>query len=292
MQKETIQAYSRILHRELVAAMGCTEPIAIAYAAAKCRQVLGMEPEHCHVLCSGNIVKNVMGVTVPNSGGLKGIDVAATLGVLGGNADRDLEVLASVTEAHIAKAKQLLAQDFCSCALVQNVENLYIQIQLRAGEHSAVVEIRSYHKNITKIEKDGELLYQQEVSCNEVPVKEDPDKALLNIAEILEYGDLLDDPEVIRVGRHLLYIVALTAPFQVAQVISRGCLNGAGDTKFTAVVSFMSIALVRPVLTYVLCYPMGLGVYGAWISLFIDQVTRFVFTAFRFRGSAWYQKKI
>lgn len=101
-----------------------------------------------------------------------------------------------------------------------------------------------------------------------------------------------DDPEVIRVGRHLLYIVALTAPFQVAQVISRGCLNGAGDTKFTAVVSFISIAQVRPVLTYVLCYPMGLGVYGAWISLFIDQVTRFVFTAFRFRGSAWYQKKI
>ena len=204
MQKETIQAYSRILHRELVAAMGCTEPIAIAYAAAKCRQVLGMEPEHCHVLCSGNIVKNVMGVTVPNSGGLKGIDVAATLGVLGGNADKDLEVLASVTEAHITKAKQLLAQDFCSCALVQNVENLYIQIQLRAGEHSAVVEIRSYHKNITKIEKDGELVYQQEVSCNEVPVKEDPDKALLNIAEILEYGDLLDDPEVLRLLEYQL----------------------------------------------------------------------------------------
>jgi len=101
-----------------------------------------------------------------------------------------------------------------------------------------------------------------------------------------------DDPEVIRVGRHLLYIVAVTAPFQVAQVISRGCLNGAGDTKFTAIVSFVSIALVRPVLTYVLCYPVGLGVYGAWISLFIDQLTRFVFTAVRFKGSAWYQKKI
>ena len=197
MKQETIQAYSRILHRELVAAMGCTEPIAIAYAAAKCRQVLDMEPEHCHVLCSGNIVKNVMGVTVPNSGGLKGIDVAATLGVLGGNAEKDLEVLASVTEEHIAKAKQLLSQDFCSCALVQNVENLYIQIQLRAGAHSAAVEIRSYHKNITKIEKDGKLIYEQEVSCNEVPVKEDPDKALLNIAEILEYGNVVDDPDVV-----------------------------------------------------------------------------------------------
>ena len=86
-------AYSRILKKELVAAMGCTEPIAIAYAAAKCREILGVQPEKCHVRCSGNIVKNVMGVTVPNSGGLKGIDVAATLGVLGGDASRDLEVL-------------------------------------------------------------------------------------------------------------------------------------------------------------------------------------------------------
>ncbi len=101
-----------------------------------------------------------------------------------------------------------------------------------------------------------------------------------------------DDPEVIRVGRHLLYIVAVTAPFQVSQVIFRGCLNGAGDTKFTAVVSFVSIALVRPVLTYVLCYPVGLGVYGAWISLLLDQLTRFGFTRFRFHGAGWYLKKI
>lgn len=101
-----------------------------------------------------------------------------------------------------------------------------------------------------------------------------------------------DDPEVIRVGRHLLYIVAVTAPFQVSQVIARGCLNGGGDTKFTAIVSFVSIALVRPVLTYVLCYPLGLGVYGAWISLFCDQFTRFSFTKYRLNGDVWYRKKI
>ncbi len=101
-----------------------------------------------------------------------------------------------------------------------------------------------------------------------------------------------DDTEVIRVGRHLLYIVAVTAPFQVAQVIYRGCLNGAGDTKYTAVVSFISIALVRPILTYILCYPLGLGVYGAWISLLIDQLTRFGFTTYRFSGSSWYKKKV
>jgi len=101
-----------------------------------------------------------------------------------------------------------------------------------------------------------------------------------------------DEAAVITVGVHLLYIVALTSPFQISQVIYRGCLNGAGDTKFMAIVSFVSIAVVRPILTYILCYPMGLGVYGAWISLFVDQLCRFTFAVVRFSGTGWYKKKI
>lgn len=101
-----------------------------------------------------------------------------------------------------------------------------------------------------------------------------------------------DDPEVIRVGRHLLYIVAVTAPFQISQVIFRGCLNGAGDTRYMAIVSFVSIAMIRPILTYLFCYPLGWGVYGAWFSLLVDQITRFTFAAIRFSGSSWYKKKI
>ncbi len=101
-----------------------------------------------------------------------------------------------------------------------------------------------------------------------------------------------DEAWVIRTGVHLLWIVALTSPFQIIQVECRGCLNGAGDTKFMAVVSFVSIALVRPVLAYVLCYPAGLGVYGAWISLFFDQLTRFSLAMLRFRGANWYKKKV
>lgn len=197
MNSKIADVYSRILKSELVAAMGCTEPIAIAYAAAKAREVLGQMPERCTVYCSGNIVKNVMGVTVPNSGGLKGIDVAATLGILGGDAKHDLEVLQGITEAHIAQAKKLLSDRFCTCKLVENVDNLYIRIQLEHTDESAVVEIRSYHKNITRIEKNGQVLYEQEVSCNEVVVADDPDKAQLNIADILEYGDSLEDPEII-----------------------------------------------------------------------------------------------
>ena len=204
MDQTIMDAYSRILKKELVAAMGCTEPIAIAYAAAKCRQILGAMPTSCKVSCSGNIVKNVMGVTVPNSGGLKGIDVAATLGVLGGDAERDLEVLESVTPAHIAEARGLLERGFCTCNLVQNVENLYILIRLTAGEQEAVVEIRNYHKNITRIEKNGEVLFQQESSCAEIPVKDDPDKALLNIADIITYGDSLEDPEIVELLKYQL----------------------------------------------------------------------------------------
>ena len=87
-----------ILKNELIMALGCTEPIAIAYAAAKARKLLGEMPASCVVSCSGNIVKIVMGVPVPNSGGLKGIDVAAVLGIVGGDPDMDLAVLESVTK--------------------------------------------------------------------------------------------------------------------------------------------------------------------------------------------------
>ena len=204
MTKQIIDVYSNILKKELIAAMGCTEPIAIAYAAAKCREVLGILPEHCRVRCSGNIVKNVMGVTVPNSGGLKGIDVAAVLGVLGGDASKDLEVLESVTEAHIHQGTDLLRKGFCSCSLEQNVENLYILIELTAGKESAKVEIRNFHKNITLIEKNGQVLYYQEPSCSEISVKDDPDKALLNIADILEYARQLKDGEITRLLEYQL----------------------------------------------------------------------------------------
>ena len=200
MESNIHAAYSRILHAELIAAMGCTEPIAIAYAAALARKTLGKKPEHCLVDCSGNIVKNVMGVTVPNSGGMKGIDVAATLGLLGGDADKGLEVLESVTGEHIKEAKELLQQGFCECRLVPNVENLYICIFVRAGEDSALVEIRNFHKNVTRIERNGEVLFENDAACREVSEEEarqaDPDKALLNIADILDFALSPEDTEV------------------------------------------------------------------------------------------------
>ena len=117
MEKKLYEAYIQILEEELVPAMGCTEPIAIAYAAAKAREVLGQMPESMEMCCSGNIIKNVMGVTVPNSNGLRGIDVAATLGVVGGDASRELEVLESGTPEDVERTEELGKNGFCRCTL-------------------------------------------------------------------------------------------------------------------------------------------------------------------------------
>ena len=159
MDQKLYDSYVKILKNELVPALGCTEPIAIAYAAAKAREVLGQMPESIELCCSGNIIKNVKGVKVPNSNGLKGIDVAATLGVVGGCAERELEVLEDVTEADIEKTKELVQQGFCTCTLKEGVENLYIVAKVIAGEHSAEVTIVNRHTLISRIVKDLSLIH-------------------------------------------------------------------------------------------------------------------------------------
>ena len=112
MEKKLYDNCVEILKEELIAAMGCTEPIAIAFVSALARKTLGSEPVSCEVLCSGNIVKNVMGVVVPNSQGQRGIAVAAVLGIVGGDSDRELEVLQSVTPEDVEKARKLIAEGF------------------------------------------------------------------------------------------------------------------------------------------------------------------------------------
>ena len=111
MEEKIYRSYIEILKEELVPALGCTEPIAIAYACAKAKEVLGAFPEKMTVRCSGNIVKNVMGVVVPNSQGQRGIAVAAVLGIVGGDSDRELEVLQSVTPEDVEKARKLIVKE-------------------------------------------------------------------------------------------------------------------------------------------------------------------------------------
>ncbi len=192
MDKKMYDNCIAILKSELVPAMGCTEPIAIAYAAAKARAVLGKLPETIVARCSGNIIKNVKGVTVPNSGGLKGIDVAAILGAVGGKEDLELEVISQVTEEDRQKTRELLDKGICSCELEEGEENLYIRIYMTAGEDSSMVEIRSKHNHICRIEKNGEVVFSQDDLVKEIS----GDRSLLTVKNILEFADSLNPEDV------------------------------------------------------------------------------------------------
>lgn len=188
MDQTIYDSYVRILRRELVPALGCTEPIAIAYAGAKAREVLGTMPESVHLRCSGNIVKNVKGVTVPNSDGMMGLEAAVTLGIVGGDASRGLEVLQSISRRDIQRTRQLLAGQYCTCALAEQVENLYIEVSVAAGGESAAVEIQSHHTHITKILKNGRIVFSQDCAADADSSLEQ-DRARLNVQDILSFAN-------------------------------------------------------------------------------------------------------
>lgn len=185
MDKKIYDAYINILKSELVPALGCTEPIAIAFAGAKVRETLGEMPDFIKVKCSGNIIKNVKGVTVPNSGGLRGIDSSATLGVVGGDVSRELEVLKNITDEHRKKTVELLKNNFCKCELIEGEENLQIYIYAQKGDSNASVEIKGSHTNITDITKNGETIFSSE---NADKNSGHLDKDLLNVKDILTFA--------------------------------------------------------------------------------------------------------
>ena len=143
MDQKLYNSYVKILKNELVPALGCTEPIAIAYAAAKAHEVLGQMPEKIELCCSGNIIKNVKSVVIPNSGGRKGLTAAATLGAIVGHPERELEVLEFATDEDRKWLGTLLDANFCTVSLAEGVDNLYIEITAETDEHTAVVRIEN-----------------------------------------------------------------------------------------------------------------------------------------------------
>ena len=197
LTKEISQNYTTILKEELVAAMGCTEPIAIAYAAAKAYRELGEMPQHIRITCSGNIIKNVKGVTVPNSGGQKGIEAAAVLGVVGGNADKMLEVIADADDEARAKTRELVKAGICDVALAENVPNLYIKAELWNEDHEASVTIEEHHTDITEIEKDGKTVFIAETNTS---AKKDDgpkgDRSKMDLRTIIEYASKVNIADV------------------------------------------------------------------------------------------------
>ena len=211
MDKKVYDAYVAILKTELVPALGCTEPIAIAFAAAKARDVLGSFPETIRVEASGNIVKNVQGVTVPNSGGLKGIDVAATLGAVGGDAEIGLEVLSKITEEQIKKTKELVDSGFCTCSLVDGKDNLYIRVTAKSGEDTAVVVVSEKHTNIAYVEKNGNVLIDVKSTGVKNDAGNEANKSLLSVRDIIRFADEvnIDDVHAV-IERQIEYNTAIS----------------------------------------------------------------------------------
>ena len=150
--------YISLLQKEMRPAFGCTEPIALAYAAAKATSVLDEFPNHIHARCSANIIKNVKSVVIPNSGGRKGLAAATVLGAIVGHPERELEVLESATDEDRKWLGTLLEANFCTVELAEGVDNLYIEITATTDEHTAVVRIENAHTNITYVSIDGNVI--------------------------------------------------------------------------------------------------------------------------------------
>nr|WP_296006152.1 L-serine ammonia-lyase, iron-sulfur-dependent, subunit alpha [uncultured Blautia sp.] len=187
MDGRIYDAYVEILKEELVPAMGCTEPIAIAYAAAVARETLGSTPKTVRISASGNIIKNVKSVVVPNTGGLRGIAAAAAAGIIAGKAEKKLEVLAEITKEEIEEISDYLkAVPFQITASDSKcIFDIYVEVQ--DEEHSAEVQIQGHHTNIVQIRKNGETLFGKEYSEDENGTG--TDRHLLNVEQIITFAN-------------------------------------------------------------------------------------------------------
>lgn len=205
---EKYQAYIQILKEELVPAMGCTEPIALAYAGAKAREILGCVPDKVLVEASGSIIKNVKSVIVPNTNHLKGIPAAVTAGIIAGKAEKELEVIAEVTPDEIEQMITFLKETPITVEHIDQGITFDIVLTLYKEDSYAKVRIANYHTNIVHIEKDGEVIF-------DIPVEGEnegglTDRSLLDMKSIWNFintVDVVDIKEVI--GRQIEYNTAI-----------------------------------------------------------------------------------
>lgn len=190
LNKEKKENYIAILKEELVPATGCTEPIAIAYCAAILRKVLGKQPERIKADVSGNILKNVKSVVVPNTNGLKGLGAAIAAGVIAGDADKGLQVIASIPEEKVREIGEYLRRVQPEISCLETTRTLDITLSAYAGENSAVVRIANSHSNVVYIEKDGKVL--KELPFADSSEENLTDKSCLNVEDIVEFANTVD----------------------------------------------------------------------------------------------------
>lgn len=187
MEQKIYDAYIDILREELVPAMGCTEPIAVAYGGALARKTLGRMPERVALTVSGNIIKNVKSVIVPHTGGRKGLRTAVAIGICCGDADRELEVISGVTEegchrmdAFLNSAEIVLRESDSRCPFD-------IQVSLQAGEDTSFVRILGHHTNVVRVERNGEVLLNKPFAEEGAQAPEN--RQLLTVEQIVAFAD-------------------------------------------------------------------------------------------------------
>ena len=195
--EKTFHDFTTILKGELLTALGCTEPICIAYCAAVMRHALGAEPEKIRAFCSGNLIKNAKGATVPNSGGMKGISASAVLGAVGGDPSKQLELLTAITPEQIFHAKDLLDKGICEESLLENEEDkLQVIIFGKADGHTAEAELKYTHTNICRVARDGKPVpfssFCEGVSVSGEHDENEPLYQELSIRKIIDYAENAD----------------------------------------------------------------------------------------------------
>jgi len=203
------KAYIDILKEELVPAMGCTEPIAIAFAAAKARVVLGAMPDRVEISVSGNIIKNVKSVVVPNTGGLKGIEAAAAAGITVGNADKVLEVLAEVSDADKPMITEFMRRVPMIVRPSSDTEVIFdIDITMHHNSNFSRLRIKDYHTNVVLIQKNGDTLFEApEIELSSQGLT---DRGVLTIKDIVDFADTVELDDVSGVlSRQIQYNTAI-----------------------------------------------------------------------------------
>lgn len=163
MQKSLYNKYIQLLNQEMVKALGCTEPIAVALAGAKAREVLGKMPEKIVIKCSQNIVKNVKGVVVPTTNGMKGINTACLIGCIAGKSELLLEVLRDVKPKDLIILKEMLDKKVCRVENLDSGDNLHIICYMESGKDNVEVEIMHSHSNISLIKKNGKIIFENKM---------------------------------------------------------------------------------------------------------------------------------
>lgn len=182
--------FVEILKEELVPAEGCTEPISVAFAGAKAREVLNGIPDTINIRCSGDLIKNIRCVTVPNTGNLVGIEASVIAGIVGGDSSKKLEVISNLSEDLLPEIHELLNKNIVKVSLLETPLNLHYILECKKGKDSCKIEIKDFHTNITKIVKNGEIIFEKNNEGNFY--KSGIDRSMLTVEKIKTFADTVD----------------------------------------------------------------------------------------------------